>query len=338
VTLLTFGPARGKDRLLTTTALALATLLAAAPAVAQATAQSPATATSSSKKTDPPAKAPSANQKAAPTKPEPAKPQDPKPPAGTKVDDASKPPKPKPAGPPALRVSGFFEVGYQSFVAKDTFDAALGKTGGGVLGGGASLTHRSGLLFQVDITKFAADGERAFVHDGEIFTLGIPLRVEILPVEFTFGYKFFTRPPSPKKPPKPAVTPTPPKRNSWSSPLALDQGKPQAPPAKPAAAGTVAAAARPWGGLKPYVGGGFGIVSYTETSDFASGDDDVDDSFTSAHVLGGVEIPIWRWLGASAEVNYRWVKDALGEAGLSKAFGEDDLGGPSFRVKLTVGM
>ena len=87
---------------------------------------------------------------------------------------------------------------------------------------------------------------------------------------------------------------------------------PQSPPAKPATAARPGAARGPrWGGLKPYVGGGFGIVRYKETGGFASTGDDVDDSFTSVHAVGGVQIPIWKWVGAAAEFNYRWVKDAL---------------------------
>jgi hypothetical protein len=254
-----------------------------------------------------------------------------------KSPDAAKAPASKPSAP-ALRVNAFVEAGYQSFVATETFEATLGKTGGPIFGGGASLTHRSGLLFQVDISRFTADGERAFVHNGQVFKLDIPLRVETMPLEFTFGYKFFTRPPSPPKPPKPPAA-APAKHDSLSTPLSVNQAKPQAPPAKPTP--TVKPGAAPkqrWGGLRPYVGGGFGILSYKETGGFASGDDDTDDSFTSVHALGGVQIPLWKWIGAGAEVHYRWVKDALGAAGISEAFGEDDLGGPSFRIKITIGM
>jgi hypothetical protein len=78
-------------------------------------------------------------------------------------------------------------------------------------------------------------------------------------------------------------------------------------------------------------------VGYKESSDFSNSGEDTDDRFTSFHVLGGFEVPLWKWIGAAGEFNYRWVGGAFGEAGVSKEFGEDDLGGASFRVKLTVG-
>lgn len=253
---------------------------------------------------------------------------------------AAAPAKPaaRPSGPPLFHVSGFFTLGYQEFAAADTFDATLGKTGGGVMGGGGSLTHRSGLFAQVDLTRFTAEGERAFVYDSEVFKLGIPLSVEVRPIEFTFGYKFFTRPPKPRptSPAKPASAKPDPKDGDADG-AHFAQARPAAPtkPATPVAARPAARA--PLAGLRPYVGAGFGLVRYTETSDFAGSGEDVDESFTSYHVTGGLEIPIWKWIGAAAEFNLRWVGDAFGEAGLSKEFGEDDLGGPSFRVKITVG-
>lgn len=85
----------------------------------------------------------------------------------------------------------------------------------------------------------------------------------------------------------------------------------------------------------PFAGGGLGVVQYRETADFAEPGDDVSDSFGSYHVLGGVELPFTRTFGASLDGLYRWVPDALGEAGVSKAYGETDLGGFTFRVRAT---
>lgn len=251
---------------------------------------------------------------------------------------AAAPAKPaaRPSGPPLFHVSGFFTLGYQEFAAADTFDATLGKTGGGVMGGGGSLTHRSGLFAQVDVTRFTADGERAFVYDSEVFKLGIPLSVEVRPIEFTIGYKFFVHP---RRQARPATPPPPPPKPFFqpARPRPGETAGTSPRPAPAAAAAPARPAKPPFGGVKPYLGGGIGKVQYRETSDFASGSDDVDESYTSYHVLGGVDVPVWKWIGVTAEVNYRWVKDAFGEAGLSKEFGEDDLGGPSFRVKVTVG-
>jgi hypothetical protein len=87
----------------------------------------------------------------------------------------------------------------------------------------------------------------------------------------------------------------------------------------------------------PYGGGGIGVVRFEETSAFADPGEDVDERFTSYHVLGGVEVPIWRGVGVAIEGHYRWVPDGLGAGGVSQAFNETDLGGATFRVKVGFG-
>lgn len=84
----------------------------------------------------------------------------------------------------------------------------------------------------------------------------------------------------------------------------------------------------------PYGGGGFGFQQYTETSEFASAGDDVSETHGSYHVLGGLELPFSRHLGATAEVLYRWVPDGLGTGGVSSFYDETDLGGAQVRVKV----
>ena len=76
----------------------------------------------------------------------------------------------------------------------------------------------------------------------------------------------------------------------------------------------------------PFAGAGAGVVQYKETSDFAQPGDDVDESFTSYHFIGGVEVPLWKFLGVGAEYHHRWVPDALGTGGVSEQFNEDGPG------------
>lgn len=85
--------------------------------------------------------------------------------------------------------------------------------------------------------------------------------------------------------------------------------------------------------LVPFGGAGLGRLQYQERADFATTGDDVDENFTSYHVIGGVEVPIWRWLGAGVEYQHRWVRDAIGNGGISAELNEDDLGGGTFRVR-----
>jgi opacity protein-like surface antigen len=85
----------------------------------------------------------------------------------------------------------------------------------------------------------------------------------------------------------------------------------------------------------PYAGGGVGFVSYHEKSDFSDGD--INESFTSYHILGGVDVPVSQWIGVGGEVLYRWVPDALGDGGIAGEFDESDLGGLALKVRVTFG-
>jgi len=89
--------------------------------------------------------------------------------------------------------------------------------------------------------------------------------------------------------------------------------------------------------IVPYIGGGVGTVRFEETSDFAEGDENVDEQFTSYHAVAGMEYAATRWLFVSGEFRYAAVPDALGAPGISADFDESDLGGFSIAVKVLVG-
>jgi opacity protein-like surface antigen len=91
------------------------------------------------------------------------------------------------------------------------------------------------------------------------------------------------------------------------------------------------------GRLTPYVGGGMGVYLYHETSDFAAASEEPDRRFASYHVLGGVEFDSPQWVRVAFEVQFTTVPSALGDSGVSRAFGESNLGNTQFRVKLLVG-
>jgi len=89
--------------------------------------------------------------------------------------------------------------------------------------------------------------------------------------------------------------------------------------------------------LIPYIAGGLTSMRYQEISDFSTPAEDVDERFNGYHALGGAEYKITRWLGVAGEASWTTVPDAIGEAGVSKAFNETDLGGTTLRLKVTIG-
>lgn len=86
----------------------------------------------------------------------------------------------------------------------------------------------------------------------------------------------------------------------------------------------------------PYVGGGLSLVNYNESSSFARAGDDVSERGTGYVLLAGVDVPAWRFLVLGAELRYRAVSGVLGERGASAAFGEDQLGGVQYSIRMSV--
>jgi hypothetical protein len=199
----------------------------------------------------------------------------------------------------SIGVSGFIDLGSTSFTASDSFEAILDTSSGPIFGGGGQVNLPLNLFARVDVTRFKKDGERAFVSNGEVVKLGIPTTIEVMPIEFTGGYR-----------------------------RELTFGRRGAKPG-----------GRPSEGFRiiPFAGAGAGVVQYKETADFAQAGDDVDESFTSYHFVGGVEVPLWKFVGIGAEYHHRWVPDALGTGGVSAEFNETDLGGGTFRFRVIFG-
>ena len=197
-----------------------------------------------------------------------------------------------------VQVRGFFDVGGMTFTANDTFKAVLGSSTGIVFGGGGGVVLPNNVFASVRASRFRKNGERVFVQDGEVFDLGIANTITITPLEITGGYRFA---------PKPNRTRRPPARTSHS--------------------------------IAPYVGGGVSWYRYQETDEFAAAGDETDQRFTGYHLMGGVDIPIARWLGAAGEVQWTSVPNALGTnpGSAAAAFGETNLGGTTFRVKVVIG-
>ena len=187
----------------------------------------------------------------------------------------------------SIEIGGYAMVGQFSFAASESFDAILGTTSGVIFGGGATVGLPFGGLFvDVGAWQYSGSGERVFVVGDEIFPVGIPVDIEIVPIEISAGWKFRIR----------------------SLPK-----------------------------LIPYVAGGYTSFGYKETSSFSGAAEDLDERFGGYHLRGGAEFKLTSWLGVAGEVAWTSVPDALGNGGVSETFNEDNLGGTSFRARITVG-
>jgi opacity protein-like surface antigen len=92
-----------------------------------------------------------------------------------------------------------------------------------------------------------------------------------------------------------------------------------------------------FGRVSPYVGVGVTFFRYEETSEGADADENVDESKTGPLFLGGVDFAIVSWLHAGGEIRYRQVTGILGERGASAEFGDDNAGGLTAALRISIG-
>jgi opacity protein-like surface antigen len=90
----------------------------------------------------------------------------------------------------SIRAVGF-AVG-QQFAASTTFEAVFGESFHPFFGGGFVLGDR-GAFLEVTLSRFKKTGQRAFLYNGQVFGLNIPLTTTITPVEVSGGYRFRRR-------------------------------------------------------------------------------------------------------------------------------------------------
>ncbi len=183
-----------------------------------------------------------------------------------------------------FRLRGFADAGTTTLAAKQSFDAVVGRHGGPVLGGGIEIVRHPGWFVEVRASHFMKSGERVFPFQGQIYKLGIPVDIELIPVDLTGGFR-------------------------------LERG---------------------WF-VTPYGGAGYTSMGYRERSSFSASGEDVNARVNGFHVMAGAEVRVWRWIGVAGEASWSRVANALGTEGMSKEFGETDLGGTTGRFKVIVG-
>lgn len=173
----------------------------------------------------------------------------------------------------------------QAMTAKDTFDAVAGQTT--LSGGGAGAeVHRvwRKAFVRASASRMSVDGERVFVFGQEVFPLGIPMEVQLTPIEIAAGWRFAT----------------PGKR------------------------------------FVPYVGAGTVIMRFREESQFDTSSDTVNKTFSGAVAFAGVDVNVMKFVSVGAEVGMRIIKITR-PGGVLGALGEDDLGGISMRLLVSIG-
>jgi hypothetical protein len=92
-------------------------------------------------------------------------------------------------------IRAFVTAGSITFHARESFDAILGTPTGPIVGGGVQVLLPRGFYAEASAARFSASGERAFIGPGgELFRLGIPVRVSITPLEITGGWRWRRNP------------------------------------------------------------------------------------------------------------------------------------------------
>jgi opacity protein-like surface antigen len=122
----------------------------------------------------------------------------PAPPGTTPPATGARSAQPPPATPPSrsapprpgIGIRGFGTFAIDWMTARDTFEAVTGSATVLGYGGGVQVTNLwRGLFVEASAERSAADGERVFVHQDEVFPLGIPLEVTMTPLDVVVGWR-----------------------------------------------------------------------------------------------------------------------------------------------------
>jgi len=89
-----------------------------------------------------------------------------------------------------LGFAGFGQFGYTQFAARNSFQAGTGQGGGAFFGGGAEVRVGNGLFLGASIDRFSTTGQRVFVFEDEVFGLGVPNTITLVPMTVTAGWRF----------------------------------------------------------------------------------------------------------------------------------------------------
>jgi hypothetical protein len=177
---------------------------------------------------------------------------------------------------------GYFAMTNAEKSAKAIFN---GSSGGGTIGGFFQLGLGQSFFVSAHGRYFERTGERVFVANpgGEVFRLGHPLTIRLIPLYGMVGYRFGHG-------------------ARWA----------------------------------PYVAVGGGATSYRETSDVAGLIETSTATKAAGHLAAGVDL-LTGPIRFGVEVTYSFVPNTIGESGVSKVYGETDVGGATIVARLAFG-
>jgi hypothetical protein len=90
-----------------------------------------------------------------------------------------------------IGVRAYATVDLNRLAAQKSFDAVLGTSQLTGFGGGADLLNVWKTLFvRVSASRISKGGSRAFVFNGQAVSLGVPMTVQMTPIEISAGWRF----------------------------------------------------------------------------------------------------------------------------------------------------
>jgi opacity protein-like surface antigen len=98
-----------------------------------------------------------------------------------------------PGAPRHTELFGFGHAGYGAWLAHDTFTAVTDSAGAPMFGGGAQVRFGSGAFIEGTVERLEKTGQRVFVSNGQVFSLGIADTVRVIPIFASVGYRHVGR-------------------------------------------------------------------------------------------------------------------------------------------------
>jgi len=81
----------------------------------------------------------------------------------------------------------------EHFTASRTFDAIFQSDVAAFWGGGVDVVIHKRVFIDFGVSHMSRTGQRAFVNNGDVFRLQIPLHLDSTPIEVSGGYRFLFR-------------------------------------------------------------------------------------------------------------------------------------------------